>query len=156
MFKFVQKILIIVFCGMVSFGMAMSAHAMDSDLVGLLTKSLSVTNQQAKGGAGAVFKAASKNMSAEDFTKVTDALPEVPSLMNAIPVSDAGSGSMGGLSSMLGKSGGSASSLAGLAGTFSQLGLGGGMVQKFIPIILDYAQNKGGKVVSGLLKTALQ
>jgi hypothetical protein len=57
---------------------------------------------------------------------------------------------------MLGKGGGSISSLAGLTSAFSQLGLGGDMVQKFIPIVLDYAQSKGGDGVANLLKMALQ
>jgi len=137
-------------------GMGSMAFAMDMDLVGLLTKSLNVTNQQAEGGAGAIFNAASQNMSVDDFAKVTNALPEVQSLMNAAPSLDTGSGAIGGLSTMLGKSGGSVSSLAGLTSAFSQLDLGSDMVQKFTPIVLDYAQTKGGDVVANLLKMALQ
>jgi hypothetical protein len=129
--------------------------ALDMDLVELLTKNLGVTNQQAEGGAGAIFNAASENMSLEDFAKVTDAMPEVKSLMNAAPKVKTGSGS-GGLSSMLTKAGGSMGTLAGLASTFSNLGLGGDMVGKFIPIVLDYAQSNGGEAIASLLKTALQ
>lgn len=137
-------------------GLGSTAFALDMNLVGLLTKSLNVTNQQAEGGAGAIFNAASQNMSIDDFAKVTDALPEVQSLMNSAPSLDTGSGTIGGLSSMLGKGGGSISSLAGLTSAFSLLGLGGDMVQKFIPIVLNYAQSKGGDVVANLLKMALQ
>lgn len=86
-------------------GLGSKAFALDMNLVGLLTKSLNVTNQQAEGGAGAIFNAASQNMSIDDFAKVTDALPEVQSLMNSAPSLDTGSGTIGGLSSMLGKSG---------------------------------------------------
>lgn len=156
MFKSILKTTMISISCIYVLGMGCSAYAMNTDLVGLLTKSLDVTNQQAEGGAGAIFKAASQNMSAEDFTKVTKALPEVQSLMNSVPASDSGSGSLGSLSSAFNKSSGSVSSLAGLAGTFSQLGLGGDMVQQFVPIILGYAQNKGGDVVANLLKMALQ
>lgn len=133
-----------------------SVCAADLNLVGLLTDKLGVTNEQAEGGAGAIFSAASKKMSADDFTKVTDALPEVTSLMSSVSSSDSGSSSLGGLSSMVGKAGGAMSSLAGLSDTFSKLGLSSDMVGKFIPIVLDYAQSKGGSTVANLLKSALQ
>ena len=142
--------------GCMLFGGAFPVCAADLDLVGLLTKNLGVSNEQAEGGAGAIFNTASKNMSIDDFTKVTDALPEVTSLMNSVSSSGSGSGSLGGLSSMLGKSGSSLSTLAGLSDTFSKLGLGSDMVGKFIPIVLEYAQSKGGSQIASLLKTALQ
>ena len=141
---------------MLAMGIGSAAFALDMNLVSTLTKSLNVSSQQAEGGAGAIFNAASQNMSLDDFAKVTDALPEVQSLMKAAPSLDTGSGTLGGLSSMLGKSGGGVSSLAGLTSAFSQLGLGSDMVQKFVPIILDYAQNTGGDGVANLLKMALQ
>jgi hypothetical protein len=76
--------------------------------------------------------------------------------MASIPSSDSASGTLGSLSSVLNKRGDSISSLAGLASTFSQLGMGGDMVQQFIPVILNYAQDKGGDLVSNLLQAALQ
>ena len=133
------------------FGFGSTANALDTDLVSILTKSLGVTKQQAEGGSGAMFKEASRNMSAEDFAKVTDALPEVNALMKAAPTSD--SGTMGGLSSTLGKAGGSISSIAGLTSAFSKLGLSADMVQKFTPIVLKYAQSMGGDTVANLLKS---
>jgi hypothetical protein len=156
MLRSIAKVILFSLCCLHVSGTGLSVFAMDTGLVGLLTKSLAVTPQQAEGGAGAIFKAASKNMRAEDFATVSNALPEAQSLMDAIPASGAASGTLGSLSSALGKGGGSISSLAGLADTFSQLGMGGDMVQQFIPIILDYAQSKGGDVVSSLLKAALQ
>jgi hypothetical protein len=130
-----------------------TAYSFDSNLVGLLTKNLGVTQQQAEGGSGAIFKEASKNMSAADFATVTDALPEVASLMKAAPVM--GTGAMGSLTSTLGKAGGSVSSLAGLTSAFSKLGMGSEMVQKFMPLVLDYAKSKGGDSVANLLTNAL-
>lgn len=137
-------------------GGSASVCAADLNLVGLLTDKLGVTNEQAESGAGAIFSAASKKMSVDDFTKVTDALPEVTSLMSSVSSNDSGSSSLGELSSMAGKAGGALSSVAGLSDTFSKLGLGSDMVGKFIPIVLDYAQSKGGSTVANLLKSALQ
>ena len=138
------------------FGSAFPVCAADLDLVGLLTKNLGVSNEQAGSGAGAIFNAASKNMSVDDFTKVTDALPEVTSLMNNVSSGGSGSSSLGGVSSVLGKSGSSLSTLAGLSDTFSKLGLSSDMVGKFIPIVLEYAQSRGGSQIANLLKSALQ
>ena len=58
----------IVICTFLVLGSSVSAMA--SNLVGLLTKSLGVTDQQAEGGAGAIFNAASQNMSVADFAKL--------------------------------------------------------------------------------------
>ena len=137
-------------------GLKSSVFAQGMDLVGMLTKNLGVTDQQAQGGAGSIFNAASQNMSADDFSKVTDAMPEVKSLMSAAPKAESGSGTLGGLSSMVKEGGGSMGTLTELAGSFAQLGLGGDMVGQFIPIVLEYAQSKGGDTVANLLKMALQ
>lgn len=39
---------------------------------------------------------------------------------------------------------------------FFLIGLGNDMIGKFIPIVLEYAQAKGGDGIAGLLKAALQ
>lgn len=150
----VVGLLSIVFC--MFFGLGSPVVAQGLDLVGLLTKNLGVTHQQAEGGAGSIFNAASQKMSVEDFSTVTHALPEVKSLMNAAPQAETGSGTIGGLSSMLSQGGSSMGTLTDLAGSFSKLGLGGDMVGKFIPVVLEYAQGKGGDTVANLLKMALQ
>jgi hypothetical protein len=131
-----------------------SAVAMDTGLVGILTKQLGVSNAQAEGGSGAIFEAAAQNMSDADFATVTGALPEINSLINAAPKLD--SGTLGAVSSALGQSGGAISALAGLTDAFSKLGMRPDMVQQFLPIVLDYAQSKGGDTVANLLKAALQ
>lgn len=142
-------------CSVIS-GMKSPALALGMDLVGLLTKNLGVTNPQAEGGAGAIFNSAAQRMSVEDFAKVSDAMPEVSPLRAAAPSIDTGSGTIGGLTSMLGKGGGGTASIAELAGSFAKLGLSSDMVGKFIPIVLDYAQAKGGDEIASLLKMALQ
>ena len=131
-------------------------YAADLSLVSLLAQNLGVTTEQAEGGAGAILNAASKNMSSDEFTQVTDALPEVASLVENASASDSGSGSSGGLSSLLGNSQSSLSSLAGLASTFSDLGLSSDMIGKFTSVILEYAQSEGGSEIASLLKAALQ
>ena len=152
--KYLKVCRLFAMVGVLVIGLGASAHALDLSLVDQLTKTLGVSKTQASGGAGAIFDAASKTMSAEDFGKVTSALPEVKSLLNAAPKPDKESGGLGSLGSMLGDSGGTLSSLSNLKDTFSKLGLNSDMIVKFLPIIMSYAQSKGGNGVSGLLTSA--
>ena len=137
------------------FGLVGSVSAGDMGLVSLLTKNLGVSNEQAEGGAGAIFKKAKRKMSVDEFSQVTDAMPEVEDLINAVPEEEAGTDKLGGITSTLGGTADTLGSLTGVAGTFSKLGMDADMVGKFIPIILDYAKSKGGDTVAGLLKAAL-
>ena len=65
-------------------------------------------------------------------------------------------GGIGKLASGLGGGAGQLGNLASLAGGFSNLGMDSGMIGKFIPIILSFAQSKGGDVVKGLLEKVLK
>ena len=51
---------------------------------------------------------------------------------------------------------GGAGGLASPAGGFKNLGLDGGMVGKFVPIILQFVQSKGGEGAKALLEKALK
>jgi len=135
-------------------------HADSSGLTGLLTSRLGVSNAQAEGGAGSILGYAKQKLSADDFSKVTDAMPETESLIQAAPKTGGGgglAGKLGGASSLLGGSE-KTSSLAGMAGlsdSFSSLGLNADMIGQFTPIILEYAKSKGGDAVMSILKGAL-
>ncbi len=116
------------------------------ELTDLLTKGLGVSEAQANGGAGLLFKLAKDKLGAGDFSKVSAVVPGMDSLLGAAPA--AGGGMLGGISKMFGGAGG----LASLAGGFSKLGMDGSMVSKFVPIILQFVQSKGGDGVKGLLE----
>lgn len=137
-------------------GLGNPAVAAGFELTNLLVKNIGITNQQAEGGAGAIFNTAKKNMGMEDFLKITTAMPEVETLMAAAPKLKTGSSVLGGISSMLSENTGSVGKMASLYASFAQLGLTQDMVSKFIPIISNYAKSKGGEAVSNLLQTALQ
>lgn len=143
------------------------AAAQSGDLVGMLTSQLGVSEEQAAGGAGSLFGFAKGQMTPGDFDAVASALPEVDGLMGAAPAGD--SGLLGSSSSLLGGSslggsagglGGSAGGLggledmAGVASSFSDLGMSPEMVNEFVPVILDYAQSAGGEQTMQLLKGA--
>ena len=137
------------------FGAVCPVHADTNVLIKALTDQLGVTGEQASGGAGAVFEYAKAALSADDFSKVTKALPGVDSLISAAPKAEGSSGLIGGLKSLSGGQSGSAAAMSSLAGSFSKLGMDADMVSKFVPIILDYAKSEGGTTVMNLLKGAL-
>ena len=121
------------------------------ELLDLLTKNLGVSEAQAQGGAGLLFKQAKDKLSGDDFSKVAGAVPGIDGLIGAAPTG--GGGMLGGLGKMLGGTGGG---LAGIAGGFSKLGLGSDMIGKFVPIILSFVQSKGGASVKGILEKAIK
>lgn len=131
-----------------------TARADASALVGQLVQQLGVSQQQATGGAGAIFDYVKSKLSAQDFTTVANAIPGLDGLIAAAPKSSAGS-SLSSLASGLGVNTGSAAGAADLAGAFSKLGLSSEIVNQFIPVVLDYAKSQGGETVMNLLKGVL-
>ena len=124
-----------------------------ADLVSMLTKELGVTSEQATGGAGAIFDFAKGKLSADDFSKVAAAVPNMDTLLKAAP--EAGGGLTKKLGGLTG-AGGSLGGLASLAGSFSKLGLNADMVSKFVPQILSFVESSGGADVMKILQGVLQ
>jgi hypothetical protein len=137
---------------------AAKAGAEGMDLSALLTSELDVTEAQAQGGAGAIFRQARENMSTDDFGTLRSAVPNMDSLLSAAP--PVGSGESGGLLkkglSMAGDSAGGLGSLTELSGVFGKLGLSPEMVGKFVPLIANYVQSSGGDGAMNLLMNALK
>ena len=123
-------------------------------LIPLLTNNLGVTQSQAKGGAGAIFDYVKQNVSAEDFSTVTKALPGVDSLLKFAPKTSSLSSQIGGLTSGLGDKSGLAG-MAGLTESFAKLGLDAGMVDKYVKTLLDFTQSEAGTNVTNIIKGAL-
>ena len=134
------------------FGFYGSASADTSKLIGQLVDLLGVSQSQAEGGAGAIFKAAKNNMSTGDYSQLLSAIPGIDSLVDAAPES---SGLAGKASSLLGSSSGSTKGTAALADSFSSLGMSPDMVGKFTDIVLDFVQSEAGQQTMTLLKNAL-
>lgn len=130
--------------------------ATGNGLTGLLVQKLGVTETQATGGAGAVFQFAKTKMENAAFAKLSASVPGMQGLLAAAPVAKSvGGGIAGNLASLAGQSGGSAGSLIGLAGSFQQLGLAPDMVQKFVPLVVQYVQGSSGGAVASVLESAL-
>ncbi len=136
---------------------AVQSATAENGLTGLLVQQLGVTQSQAEGGAGAVFQLAKSKMQAAAFTELSHSVPGMQGLLAAAPVAKSlGSGGLaGGLESLVGISGGTVGNLVGLASSFQQLGLSPAMVQKFVPLVLQYVQGNGGSAVTGVLQSAI-
>jgi hypothetical protein len=132
------------------------------ELVDLLVKNLGVEKGQAESGAGSIFNMVKEQLGSGDFAKLTTEIPEIGNLTKAAPKAEKSGG--GGLLDMVGSLAsavggdsqlGKLGKLAQLGGVFEKLGLDPEMVARFLPIILEFVEKKGGSSLQDLLKGAL-
>ena len=119
------------------------------ELVSQLTKSLFISPTQASGGAGTLFALAKSRLSTAEFAKIAVAVPGMDGLLKAAP-------GLSALSSFQSYLPASLSGLAPAAGSFQQLGLSPETAGKFVPVLINYVQYKGGLSTASLLARALQ
>jgi hypothetical protein len=128
-------------------------------LTQLLMSQTGVNQTQALTGAGALFQMAKTRMQPNSFVQLEKSIPDMQGMLAAVPttLSKQGSSSslVGSLASLAGSSGGTLGNLATVATIFQQSGMSTSMIQKFIPVLLNYTQSSGGSALSGLLSTAL-
>lgn len=130
--------------------LATSTIAQDSDdLIKQIMGAADVNETQATGGAGALFGMAKENMEKTDFDKVSDVVPNMDGLLDAVP-------SVGGKTSMLGSAATQLTGSPKVVAVFDKLGISQDKVALFTPVIVNYVEKKGGKALSGLLGNALK
>lgn len=129
-----------------------SAKSSSSELVGQLTKGLSITRTQARGGAGALFALAKNRLSTEEFNKVSAAVPGMDGLLKAAPAPAEHSE----LSNLEGSLPGGMGRMAEVAEAFHKLGLSPEMAGKFVPVMTKFVESKGGLSTASLLEKALK
>ena len=125
-----------------------------NELIRRLTKELGITKQQASGGLVALMRAAEKHLSREDFAAFVKDVPGAAKLLKEAPPPSAISSLAGGLGSLLGgrKSPGR---WAGLAASFTELGIPLDTAKKFGPIVVDYVEHHGGEDLVDRIREAL-
>jgi hypothetical protein len=149
---------LLICCAVQGFAQAPASDVASSaspELVGQLTKALSITPSQASGGAGALFGLAKSRLNPADFSKVAASVPGIDKLIKsapAVPKNSASSGLAGMANSVPGGLGG----LVSLAGPFRKLGLSPEMAAKFVPVITSFVESKGGSGVAELLTGAFK
>jgi hypothetical protein len=132
-------------------GVARAQAPASGELVGLLAKELGSTTTQAEGAAGSLFRLAKGRMTPENFGKVASAVPDMDKLLAAAPALDAKAAGAGALAKAVGAEG-----LAGVAQSFSKLGLKPDMVKKAVPVLTNFVGKKGGADVAKVLGDSLR
>lgn len=137
---------------LVVFSLTGQVSADTGKLIGSLTDLLGVTNEQAEGGAGAIFREAKNNMNTGDYSQLLDAIPGIDSLISAAPQVG---GLAGKASSLFGSSSDSIQGLAALTDSFAKLGLAPDMINQYTDIVLGFVQSEAGQQMMTMLKSAL-
>jgi hypothetical protein len=125
------------------------------DLIRRLRKELGVSKDQAKGGLVAVMRAGQQNLSRKDFDQFVADIPGADKLLRDAPPPSALSSLAGGLGSLLGGRS-SAGRWAGLAASFTELGIDLDTAKRFGPIVIDYVREHGGEDLVDKMKVALK
>jgi len=125
------------------------------DLIKRLTKELGVNKKQAQGGLVALLRAGQQNMARSDFEQFVADIPGADDLMRKAPPPSALSSLAGGLGSLLGGRS-SPGRWAGLAASFTELGVDLDTARKFGPIVIDYVRHHGGEGIVDKMKAALK
>ncbi|WP_110951528.1 DUF2780 domain-containing protein [Pseudomonas bohemica] len=123
-------------------------------LLNTLGTQLNVTPQQAVGGTGALLGLAKNKISGNDYSQLSKSVPGLDQL--------SGTSALGSLGGVLGNSGsnnsavnnalGNVQSMGDVNKAFSALGMDSGMVDQFVPVILQYLGQQGasGSALSAL------
>ena len=126
-----------------------------NELIKRLTKELGVNKAQAKGGLIALLRAGQQNMARRDFEEFVRDVPGADKLLAEAPPPSALSSLAGGLGSLIGGNRGPGR-WAGLAASFSELGVDLATAKKFGQIVIDYVKHHGGEDIVDKMKVALK
>jgi hypothetical protein len=126
-----------------------------NELIKRLTKELGVDKRQAEGGLVALLRAGQQNMARRDFDQFVADIPGADQLLRKAPPPSTLSSLAGGLGSLLGGRTGPGR-WAGLAASFTELGVDLDTAKKFGPIVIDYVKHHGGEDIVDKMKVALK
>jgi len=126
-----------------------------NELIKRLTKELGVSKAQAQGGLVALLRAGQQNMARADFEQFVADVPGADELLKKAPPPSTLSSLAGGLGSLFGGRS-SPGRWAGLAASFTELGVDLDTAKKFGPIVIDYVRHHGGEDIVDKMKTALK
>ena len=125
-----------------------------NELIKRLMKELGITKDQARGGLVALLRAAQQNMARADFDEFVVDIPGADKLLKEAPPPSTLSSLAGGLGSLLGGRR-SPGRWAGLAASFTELGIPLDTAKKFGPIVIDYVGHHGGEDLVDKIRDAL-
>jgi hypothetical protein len=141
------------------FGMEADTPAMPNvtDMISSVSESVGIDKSQAEGGLASIFSYAKDNISAEQFSGLSDSLPGLDSLMGSVPdISEMTS--EGGLSGLMDKAANYNDSLKAmneLKKQFEALGLSPEMISKVVSSAKAYLDTDEGKKIKDQLMQGL-
>lgn len=124
-------------------------------LIRKLVKDLGVSKKQAEGGLVALLRAGQQNLSRRDFEEFVADVPGADKLLQKAPPPSALSSLAGGLGSLLGGRS-SPGRWAGLAASFTELGVDLDTARKFGPIVIEHVREHGGEALVDKIRAALK
>jgi hypothetical protein len=119
-----------------------SLDALSNPLMGKLTKSLGVTQDQAEGGVGSILTLAQEKLAKGDFDKIAALIPGASGYLDK--------------AKSLGAVAGPLLNGTGLNGALGKLGIDAATAAKFIPTVTKFVSKAGGSKLGGLLTNALK
>jgi hypothetical protein len=125
------------------------------DLIRKLSKDLGVSRDQARGGLVALLRTGQQNMTKQDFAEFVADIPGADRLLKNAPAQSKLSSFAGGLGSLLGGRSGPGR-WAGLAASFTELGVDLDTAKKFGPIVIEYVREHGGENLVEKMRAALK
>jgi hypothetical protein len=125
------------------------------NLIKKLSRDLGVTRNQAKGGLVALLRAGQQNLNRADFEEFISDVPGADKLLRDAPPPSALSSLAGGLGSLLGGRS-SPGRWAGLAASFTELGIDLDTAKKFGPIVIEHMREHGGENLVDKVRVALK
>jgi hypothetical protein len=125
-----------------------------NDLLKRLTRELGVSKDQARGGLVALLRAGRQNMAPADFEEFVADIPGADQLLRDSPPPSALSSLAGGIGSLFGGRS-SPGRWAGLAASFTELGVDIPTARRFGPIVIDYVREHGGEDLVDKIRGAL-
>jgi hypothetical protein len=125
------------------------------DLIRKLTKDLGVSKEQARGGVIALLRAGQQNLSPSDFKAFVADVPGADKLLEKAPPPSALSSLAGGIGSLFGGKT-AAGRWAGLAASFTELGVDLNTAKKFGPIVIEHVRQHGGEDLVDKIRVALR
>lgn len=123
---------------------------LNSELIGMVTKELKVAPDQAAGGAGAIFGLAKARLNSADFSRVAASVRGMDGLLRAAPPAKEEF-----LLNSHEPMAAWAVPLASLTGSFKSLGLSPVLAGKFVPILRNYIEFKGGSRIAALFASSV-
>jgi len=123
-------------------GCSSGASMGGSDLMGMVTKSLRLSEAQAMAGLGSLLSLGKEKLPADTFDKIGKAIPGVDGMLKA--AADAG-----GITGPIGD-------LAGLSGQLSKLGISTDQVTRMVPALTDAVGKSAGSDVGSALAGVLK